>query len=639
MIKLNNFHRKCIKIIFVEKNNMDKTITKEFIKKIELFNGLQEEEFNLLVENFSTRDYDTDSLLFSENSPRREFFIIRDGEVELFKKTAFGEEKRLCFFSKYDFLGEGSLMDDSPHSTSARAIIKTSVLTINSDFIESNGRIALKILSNVSKVISRRMRQANSRMINSAAQYESGRTRKEHDLLGDREVPQEYYYGVQTMRALENFNISGITLNFYPLLIDALAMVKLAAAKANSELELISRPVAEAIIQACNEIINGKFHFHFVVDMIQGGAGTSTNMNANEVIANRALEILGYEKGEYKYCHPNNHVNLSQSTNDAYPTAVKIALINCNKKLIEVLTILINSIRIKANEFRNVIKMGRTQLQDAVPMTLGQEFESYAVTLEEEIQRLEQNAKLFLEVNMGATAIGTGINSDPGYSPLVIKHLRVVTGLDIVLASNLVEATQDTGAFIMYSSAIKRLAVKLSKICNDLRLLSSGPRTGFNEINLPPMQPGSSIMPGKVNPVIPEVVNQIAFKVIGNDLTVTLAAEAGQLELNVMEPVIVQSLFESIEMLKNGMSTLAHRCIDGITANEKRCREMVEHSIGLVTALNPLLGYETSTMLAKEALENNRSVYELVIEKKLMSKEQLDNALLPENMIKPKKMK
>jgi len=345
--------------------------------------------------------------------------------------------------------------------------------------------------------------------------------------------------------------------------------------------------------------------------MIQGGAGTSTNMNANEVIANRALEIMGYEKGQYEYCHPNTHINLSQSTNDAYPTAIKIALIKSNEALIVVLKELIKAFRDKACEFEFVIKMGRTQLQDAVPMTLGQEFEAYAVTLDEEIQRLEENANLFLEVNMGGTAIGTGINAKPGYSDKVISHLRTITGLKVKNAKNLVEATQDTGAFVMYSSAIKRLAIKLSKISNDLRLLSSGPRAGFNEINLPPMQPGSSIMPGKVNPVIPEVVNQIAYKVIGNDITVTMAAEAGQLELNVMEPVIVQSIFESIEMLKNGMSTLRSRCIEGITANPENCRKMVENSIGLVTALNPVLGYETCTKLAKEALERNIGVYDL----------------------------
>jgi aspartate ammonia-lyase len=502
--------------------------------------------------------------------------------------------------------------------------------------MKEQNETALAILSSIGRVISRRMSAANTRVINVAAQYQSGRTRIEHDLLGDREVPHEYYYGVQTLRALENFNISGVTLNFYPVLIEALAMVKKAATLANLDLKLLPEDIADGIVKACDEIISGRLHSHFVVDMIQGGAGTSTNMNANEVIANRALEILGHEKGEYNYCHPNNHVNLSQSTNDAYPTAVKIALINSNKKLVEVLQELIKSFRYKAKEFSHIIKMGRTQLQDAVPMTLGQEFEAYAVTLGEEVQRLEQNAKLFLEVNMGATAIGTGINSHPDYSEKVVVHLGKVTELNIVLAENLVEATQDTGAFIMFSSAVKRLAVKLSKISNDLRLLSSGPRTGIHEINLPPMQPGSSIMPGKVNPVIPEVVNQIAFKVIGNDLAVTLAAEGGQLELNVFEPVIVQSLFESIEMLKNGMMTLKEKCIDGITANADRCRELVENSIGLVTALNPVLGYEKSTQLAKEALETNRGVYELVVEKKLLSKEKLDDILKPENMIRPR---
>ncbi|MDD3567957.1 MAG: aspartate ammonia-lyase [Bacteroidales bacterium] len=475
-------------------------------------------------------------------------------------------------------------------------------------------------------------------MINPAAQYESGSTRREHDLLGDRDVPSEFYYGVQTLRAIENFNISGVTLSFYPNLIDALAIVKEAAAEANFELGLLSKDVRDAIVKACEDIKNGKFHNHFAVDMIQGGAGTSTNMNANEVIANRALEILGYEKGQYEYCHPNNHVNLSQSTNDAYPTAVKIALINSNKKLIAVLNTLVESFSAKAKEFAHIIKMGRTQLQDAVPMTLGQSFEAYAVTLAEEIERLNQNAQLFLEVNMGATAIGTGINSEPEYTEKVMKHLKRISGLDVVLASNLVEATQDTGAFVMYSSAVKRLAVKLSKICNDLRLLSSGPRTGINEINLPPMQPGSSIMPGKVNPVIPEVVNQIAFKVIGNDLAVTMAAEGGQLELNVFEPIIVQSLFESIEMLKNGMNTLKYRCVDGITANEERCRELVHNSIGLVTALNPIIGYEKSTMIAKEALKTGRSVYELVLEHKILTQDQLDRILAPENMIKPGKV-
>ena len=622
---------------------MNEGVILEFLKKIELFRSLNEHEMQLITTRTMLKSYKAGEFLFKENLPRVVLFIIYDGEVELFKTSAFGEETRLALFGKYDFLGEGTLMDDYPHSTSARVILDTTVLqlsrsTMDNLFLE-NPTLAAKMLSGVARIISRRMRQTSTRVVNLAAQYISGRTRLEYDLLGEREVPFEYYYGIQTLRALENFNISGIVLAHYPLLIEALAMVKMAAAKTNNELGLLSKPVAEAIMQACQEIINGKLHTQFVVDMIQGGAGTSTNMNANEVIANRALEILGYEKGEYRYCHPNNHVNLSQSTNDAYPTAVKIAIIKSNQKLIAVLQDLISAFQSKAGEFQHIIKMGRTQLQDAVPMTLGQEFEAYAVTLKEEIERLNQNARLFLEVNLGGTAIGTGINADPDYSRMVIDNLKEITQCDVVLAENLVEATQDTGAFVIYSSALKRLAVKLSKICNDLRLLSSGPRAGLNEINLPKMQPGSSIMPGKVNPVIAEVVNQVAYKVIGNDLTVTLAAEAGQLELNVMEPVIAQSIFESIEMLKNGMNTLTYRCIQGITANEVHCRSMVENSIAVVTALNPVLGYEVSSQLAKEALEQDRGVYELVLEKKLLSKDELDELLKPEKMIEPRKTK
>ncbi len=618
---------------------MKPEVISEFIKKIELFDDLSDNERQLIVENTETQQIPAGTLLFEENSPRKSLYLIYSGEVDLFKRTAFGEEKRLSFFRKYDFLGEGALMDDYPHSTSSRALLDTTVLSIKSEtfhiLCEQKPAIGGKILSRIGRVISRRIRAASTRVVNAGAQYVSGRTRSEHDLLGDREVPFEYYYGVQTLRALENFNISGVTLTHYPDLIEALAIVKAAAAKANHELGQLSKPVADAIDQACKEIINGKFHTHFVVDMIQGGAGTSTNMNANEVIANRAIEILGYEKGEYRYCHPNDHVNLSQSTNDVYPTALKIATINSNTKLATVLRTLIDAFRAKAEEFGHIIKMGRTQLQDAVPMTLGQSFSSYAVTLQEEIDRLENSAELFLEVNMGGTAIGTGITADQRYAETVTRHLRDVSGHDVRLADDLVEATQDTGAFVAYSSTLKRLAVKLSKIANDLRLLSSGPRAGLNEINLPAMQPGSSIMPGKVNPVIPEVVNQICFKVIGNDLTVTLAAEAGQLELNVMEPVIAQSIFESVEMIKNGIATFVHRCVTGITANEKHCRHIVEHSIGIVTALLPALGYEVCSQLAKEALDTDRGVYELVLEKKHLSKEELDRLLAPENMIGP----
>ena len=465
----------------------------------------------------------------------------------------------------------------------------------------------------------------------------SGKTRREHDLLGEMEIPEEYYFGVQTMRAVENFHISRVRLNFFPRLIHALADVKQGAAAANRDLGLLDPVIADAITRACEELREDRFNEQFVVDMVQGGAGTSTNMNANEVIANRALELLGHHKGEYSYCHPNNHVNLSQSTNDAYPTAVRIALARSIDSAVTSLQELIAAFHAKGEEFADIIKMGRTQLQDAVPMTLGQEFEAYAATLTEEIDRLKTNMRLFYEINMGATAIGTGINADPDYAELCTKHLREITGLPLTKAANMIEATSDTGAFIMNSSALKRLAVKLSKICNDLRLLSSGPRCGLNEINLPPRQPGSSIMPGKVNPVIPEVVNQVAFRVIGNDLAITLASEAGQLELNVMEPIIVLSLFENIEMLVNAMNTLREKCIVGITANPEVCRRMVYNSIGLVTALNPYLGYETSTMLAKEALQSGKGIYDLVLEHKLMDEEELNKILRPENMVHPRK--
>ncbi len=618
---------------------MDKQQINTFFQKVELFNSLNESEIEQISDRFKLVEFEQDEILFQENNKNNCLYIIFSGSVQLLKTTPFGEEKKLVIFQKYDFLGEGALLGNSPHSTTARAIEKTEAFILDvekeKDFLEANHIISIKTLKYISKLIMRRMRNANQRLLNIGEQYNSGRTRMEHDLLGDREVPAQMYYGVQTLRAIENFNISGITLNFYPDLIKGLAYIKKAAAIANWKLDLLDEKVKDAICTACDEILNGRWHKHFAVDMIQGGAGTSTNMNANEVIANRALEIMGYSKGQYEYCHPNNHINLSQSTNDAYPSAVHLALYFSNKKLMKKLKKLTESFNEKAKEFDNIIKMGRTQLQDAVPMTLGQSFKAYANMLEEEIGRLEYNANTFLEINMGATAIGTGICSVPDYKYIVSDTLKEITGLDIKLAEDLVEATQDTSAFMMYSSALKHLAIKLSKISNDLRLLSSGPRAGINEINLPAMQPGSSIMPGKVNPVIPEVVNQIAFKVIGNDLTVSMASEAGQLELNVMEPVIVQSICESVEMLKNGIDTLRYKCIDGITANGEVCHNNVINSIGLVTALNPYIGYEKSTIVAKEALEKNRSVYDLVLEKGFLSKEKLDEILKPENMIAP----
>ena len=463
--------------------------------------------------------------------------------------------------------------------------------------------------------------------------------RQEHDLLGYRELPDEAYYGVQTLRGAENFSITGVHLSVYPDFIKALAMVKQAAAQANYELGLLEKPTAEAILAACKEIIAGKLHDQFPVDMVQGGAGTSTNMNANEVIANRALELMGHQKGEYQFCHPNNHINLAQSTNDAYPTAAKLGICLSTESLITELERLIASFRDKGNAFGGHIKMGRTQLQDAVPMTLGQEFESYAASLENEVPYMRQAASGLLEINMGATAIGTGINSDPAYADLVTKRLAEISGYPVRKAQNLIAATNDTTDFVSYSGQLKRLAVKISKICNDLRLLASGPRAGLNEISLPPMQPGSSIMPGKVNPVIPEVMNQVCFRVIGNDTAVMMASEAGQLELNVFEPVMIYSILESIAILKNGMATLRQRCIDGIEANVERCKELAYRSIGLVTALNPVLGYETSSDIAKTALQTNRSVYDLVLERGLLSKDALDEILTPENMTQPKKMK
>ncbi len=459
--------------------------------------------------------------------------------------------------------------------------------------------------------------------------------RVEHDFLGDKQIPDECYYGVQTLRAKENFSISMITIRHFPELIESLAMIKEAAAMANRDLGELDPQKAAFIIDACKEVRTGKFNSQFIVDMVQGGAGTSTNMNANEVIANRALELAGHPKGDYEFIHPNDNVNKAQSTNDVYPTAVKMAFVLYNKKLTKALEDLIDAFRQKAQEFKGIIKMGRTQLQDAVPMTLGQEFNGWANSLQEEIGRLKQNVDMCLFVNMGGTAIGTGIAADPKYSPLCINYLREISGLDIKPAADFIEATSDTSCYVMYSDAVKCLAIKLSKICNDLRLLSSGPRTGINEINLPAMQPGSSIMPGKVNPVIPEVVNQVAFKTIGNNLTVTLAAEAGQLELNVMESVIVFSMFESVEMMMNAMQTLRDKCILGITANEKHCKDLVYGSIGIITALLPYIGYEICSETARKAMETGKSVYDLLIEGNYLPKDQLDELLKPENMTQP----
>ena len=453
------------------------------------------------------------------------------------------------------------------------------------------------------------------------------KTRIEHDLIGDIAVPAEALWGVHTARAVENFPITGVGIGHYRNLIKAMGLVKAAAAKANGVAGVISQEKADLIYRASMDVAHGLLDNQFVVDAIQGGAGTSTNMNANEVIANRALQIIGKNFGDYEAIHPINDVNASQSTNDVYPTALKIALIFEMQELIRSLTTLENAYRTKAREFSDVIKMGRTQLQDAVPMTLGQTFEAYAITTGDDVDRLHQVIELMTEINLGGTAIGTRINASAKYVTEVCTVLSELTGVKLRTAENLVEATQDTGVFVRCSNALRVVAVKQSKISNDLRLLSSGPRAGFNEINLPAKQAGSSIMPGKVNPVIPEVMNQIAFTVIGNDLTVALAAEAGQLELNAFEPVIARSLMMSIGYLKRGCATLTDNCILGITANRELLRQTVENSIGLVTALSPKIGYEKSTEVAKVAQANNASVKDTVIALGYMTLEEFDAVL------------
>ncbi len=461
-------------------------------------------------------------------------------------------------------------------------------------------------------------------------------TRTEHDLLGEREIPADAYWGIHTLRALENFPITGKTIGTYPDLIRALALVKQAAAQANRDLGELDEARTQAIIAACQEISDGALHDQFIVDVIQGGAGTSTNMNANEVICNRALEHLGAQKGDYTRLHPINHVNMAQSTNDVYPTALCVAASFAIRELLDAMAELRLAFSAKADEFRDILKMGRTQLQDAVPMTLGQEFSTYAVMLGEDESRLLEAIGLIREVNLGATAIGTGINTDARYANLAVQHLATLSGLPLVLAENLIEATQDTGAFVQLSGVLKRIACKLSKTCNDLRLLSSGPQAGFNEIHLPPRAAGSSIMPGKVNPIIPEVVNQIAFEVIGNDITISMASEAGQLQLNAFEPIIAHSLFRSIQYLAAGCRTLSRNCVVGITANTSLLAERVRTSAGLVTALNPHIGYENATHIAQEALRTGRGVAELVLEMGLLDQTTLDEVLRVETLTRPR---
>ena len=610
------------------------------LKGVVLFQHLTDQDLQEVAQRITKRTYKLGEYLFHAGAERTELMIIQSGEVEIFHGV--GEaQKPVARLGEGNFVGEGTMLGDEPHVTTCRAVVDTRVLSLERrDIDEIFGRspdATRKVLSQVARVMTYRLTYASYGHLGAAVPaLLGGKQRLEHDLLGERQVPAEAYYGIQTLRGVENYDITGIPLAHYPQFIRALAMVKKAAAKANHKLGDLPKDIADAIGVACDEIIAGNLHNQFVVDMIQGGAGTSTNMNANEVIANRALEILGRSRGEYDVIHPNNHVNLSQSTNDVYPTAIRLAIVLSHEPLTQAISELAYELKQKAVEFSDVIKMGRTQLQDAVPMTLGQEFDAFRMTVKEDIQRIRNAVDLFKEINLGATAIGTGITAKPEYSSLAIEELVRISGVELVPAANLVEATSDMGAFVLFSGVLKRVAVKISKLCNDLRLLSSGPRTGFNEINLPPMAPGSSIMPGKVNPVIPEVVNQVAFQVIGNDLTVTMGAEAGQLQLNVMEPVIAFNIFQSLKMLTQAINTLTRRCIQGITANRERCRQLVEHSIGLVTALNPYIGYENSTRIAKKALETNRSVAELVLEEGLLSREQLEDILKPERMTSPR---
>lgn len=462
--------------------------------------------------------------------------------------------------------------------------------------------------------------------------------RIEHDSIGSKKIPDDKYYGVQTLRAMENFPVSHIPVSDYPLIIKALGAIKEAAAITNIKGKLLDRKIGEAIIRAAREVQRGKFDEEFKVDVIQGGAGTSANMNANEVICNRALEIMGHAKGEFKYIHPNNHVNMSQSTNDAYPTAGKIALIWACLEFLPAAENLRNAFYAKAKEFKNIIKMGRTQLQDAVPMTLGQEFKAFGMSLDMDITCLKRSMESLYNINMGATAIGTGINTVPEYSREVCKNLSKITGIRLKSARDLVESTSDTGAFVLISGILKRIAVKMTKTCNDLRLLSSGPFAGLKDINLPAVQPGSSIMPGKVNPVIPELVNQVCFEVIGNDTTVMLAASGGQLQLNAFEPIMIYKIYKSLRLLERAFDILRTKCIDGISANREHLEKVVRESAGLMTAFSPYIGYEAAAAIAKKVQKNEGTVYELVEQSGLLSKEDIEKIISPEFMTHPHKL-
>ncbi len=575
-----------------------------------------------------------------QGAPREWFGVLLSGELELLHGR-HGDPRRVGLLERGAMVFEGVLMEDqTPHRLSTRALGPVEMLIVDTAAVDrlrtERPDVWSELMLRVAQRLRARLRVATAHLADHGEALEPiGTTRREKDSLGVREVPASAYYGVQTLRAMENFPISGHRLHDVGAMCTGLAMVKKAAAQANLELGVLDADRAAAISTACDEIIEGKLRRHFVVDMIQGGAGTSTNMNANEVIANRGLELLGYRRGEYTNLHPLDHVNLSQSTNDAYPTAVKIAVLLTIGETLQALDQLAEALRGKSVEFADVLKMGRTENQDAVPMTLGQEFGAYARMVTTARHALEHATRELHEVNMGATAIGTGINSPAGYAALVTERLATITGMPLTLAGDLVESTQDSGAFAYLSGALKRVAIQVSKICNDLRWLSSGPRAGLGEINLPPMQPGSSIMPGKVNPVMPEMVNQVCYQIIGFDTTIGMAAEASDLELNMAEPIIAYDLLQGLTILTNATIVLTNKCVKGITANREVCLAYVQRSIGLVTALNPVLGYERSAQVAKEALATGDSVYDLVIAKGWLTREQLDEMLDPVRMTSP----
>lgn len=615
-------------------------IQAEQLRRADLFQELGDEDCAQIAARFETHAFAKGDYLFLQGQNRQALFLILEGEAELIDES-LGAPHIYMTVGPGAALGEPLLIEtEGVHSLTAKCKSNGVVARMTESSVraleQELPRLHAHIVAALARLLAGRLAYANRGDRGFSAEFRPGRFRTEHDLLGDREIPYNVLWGVQTLRAMENFHISGVRLAEFPEMIESLALIKHSCASANAKLGMLDSERCEAIQAACSELRRGMWHGHFQVDMIQGGAGTSANMNANEVIANRALALLGRELGDYAYLHPNNHVNMSQSTNDVYPSAIKLTLLVMTQALLEELDALAASFLRKSEEFKNVIKMGRTQLQDAVPLTLGQEFAAWGVQIRDGGARIHNAMNLLRYLNLGGTAIGTGINADPRYPALVIQEINHASSLGVTLAPDLVEETQDTSAFVELAGVFKMLAVRLSKICNDLRLLSSGPRTGINEINLPAVQPGSSIMPGKVNPVIPEVVNQVAFQVIGLDTAIAMAAEGGQLELNVFEPLMAFNLFSSIRMLRNAMFTLRTRCVGGITANVERCRELVHGSIGIVTALNPALGYERTSRVAREALESGRPVYDIVLEAGYLSREELDRLLSPESMTRPR---